>query len=236
MQGLCQPSNEATTAVAGRSLAPLWHTRLLVCVLLLAPATSLLELADVEAASASTSQVAGLYLPLLLANIAFAAYVSRIGLGRSMFWDLFGSALRGRRALVDVLGGVMLAGVVVSVDSAILRWSGGPESLASHALLPTTARAKLWWLAIAATTGFAEELLYRGYLQRQLSALSGSALVGITFQALLFGIAHGLQGGDAVLRYAAYGFAFGVVSRQRRGLLPVVVCHVTIDAYAGLGG
>jgi membrane protease YdiL (CAAX protease family) len=81
--------------------------------------------------------------------------------------------------------------------------------------------------------GWTEELVYRGYLRQQLTALSGSVVLGVLLQAFLFGVAHGEQGPWAVARFAAYGAAFGGVAARERTIVPCVLCHVVLDLYAG---
>lgn len=226
LQRACQPRIGTLGAVA-----PSWHLRLLLCVLLLAPTAGLLSGGALEPAPTSGAQVRDLYLPLLLTNAIFAAYVSRIGLGQNKLRDLF-----GRLSTLDVPLGLALAAAVLGLDRALQLLTSAPESLSSHALLPRTTSAALCWLVIALSTAFAEELVYRGYLLQQFAAQSGKAAFGIALQAMLFGIAHGPQGPATVVRFGLYGLLLGAVAAQRRGLLAVVVCHSALDLYAGLLG
>lgn len=223
LQRTCQ----AITSPADE-LAPLWHLRVLLCVLLLAPVVGLLSDGAFELALTPSSQIGALYAPLLLANAGFALYVSGVGLGSNKLRELL-----GRLALRDVLLGLALGAALLGVDSALQALSGSAESLAGHALVPQSLGAKLCWLPLAFSTAFSEELVYRGYLRRQVEHRSGSATWGIVVQALLFGIAHGPQGPSAVVRFSCYAALLGVVAQRRRGLLSVVVCHGAVDLYAG---
>jgi hypothetical protein len=47
---------------------------------------------------------------------------------------------------------------------------------------------------VAITAGICEEIVYRGYLQRQLSAFTGSLPIAVCLQAAIFGAAHLYQG------------------------------------------
>lgn len=49
-------------------------------------------------------------------------------------------------------------------------------------------------IAVASSAGFCEEIVFRGYLQRQLYALSGSVAVAVVLQAAIFRIPHMYQG------------------------------------------
>jgi len=218
------------------ALAPLWHTRALVSVLLLAPLTSLLVGRDQAPLVMIEAQVSRVYVPLLLANLLFVVYVARVGLGRSIFWELFGRFRGPSQVLREAGYGLAFALALFSVDGALQYAAGWPESLGAHALLPQSARAKLCWVALAACVGWGEELVYRGYLQRQFTGLTGSVAAGITIQAVLFGIAHGEQGALTVLRFTAFALALGCLAKARRSLLAVVICHCALDLYAGLWG
>ena len=81
-----------------------------------------------------------------------------------------------------------------------------------------------------------EEIVFRGYLQRQFAVLTGRPGVALVLQALLFGITHGEQGVGAVARVFAYGIGFGAIALWRRSLLPGVLCHVWTDLASGLLG
>jgi membrane protease YdiL (CAAX protease family) len=218
------------------TLAPLWHTRVLVSVLLLAPLTSLLVGREGAPPVTTEAQVSRIYVPLLLANLLFVVYVARVGLRRSIFWELFGR-LRGASQVLREAGyGLAFALALFSADSALQHAAGWPESLGAHALLPQSASAKLCWVALAACVGSGEELVYRGYLQRQFTGLTGSAAAGITIQAVLFAIAHGEQGTFTVVRFTVFALALGWLANARQNLLAVVACHCALDLYAGLWG
>ena len=78
----------------------------------------------------------------------------------------------------------------------------------------------------AVTVGFCEEVIYRGYLQTQLTAFTGRASIAVVLQAALFGIAHGEQGLAVVVRFTLYGVLFGGLARWRRSLLPGIAAHI----------
>jgi len=172
------------------------------------------------------------YGPLLIVNAALALYVGGASLERhrfrAMFWQ---GRYDARRFLTDLAWAALLTLLLLTAENGF-QIVGAPESTAAHALLPATINEKLAWLGVAALVGFSEELVYRGYLQRQLGALSGRLSVGIVAQALLFGIAHGEQGPWAVARFALYAVALGGTALARKSLLPGMACHVAIDWYA----
>ena len=53
--------------------------------------------------------------------------------------------------------------------------------------------------------GFCEEVIFRGYLQKQFAAWFDSPPAGVIVSALVFGAAHGYQGVKMMLVIAVYG-------------------------------
>ncbi|HEX3597493.1 MAG TPA: CPBP family intramembrane glutamic endopeptidase, partial [Polyangiaceae bacterium] len=93
---------------------------------------------------------------------------------------------------------------------------------------------RLAWVVVATSVGFCEEVVYRGYLQTELSAKTRSVTLGVILQAILFGLAHADQGPWSAIPLAIYGLAFGVMAYLRRSLVPGIICHVGVDLAAGL--
>lgn len=240
VQGACQTASLASGESAGEPsalLAPAWHTRALVGVMLAVAATgTLLERVASPAAHTSLPIWQG-YLSLALVNFGLCLYVSGVGLKRNIFAVLFSQLRYDRRRLFADWGwGAGLALTLIVAENGLQTLLGLPESVAAHALMPASTGEKVAWTLVAMLVGFSEELVYRGYLQRQLAMLSGWLPFGILAQSLLFGIAHGEQGGWAVGRFAVYGLALGWVAAKRQSLLPCVLCHVALDWVAALGG
>ncbi|HLW52970.1 MAG TPA: CPBP family intramembrane glutamic endopeptidase [Candidatus Angelobacter sp.] len=82
--------------------------------------------------------------------------------------------------------------------------------------------------------GFFEEVIFRGYLQRQIGNVSGRIWVGITASAVLFGAAHGYQGWRMMIVIAVFGAFFGILAHFRRSLRPGIIAHAIQDAYSGV--
>jgi membrane protease YdiL (CAAX protease family) len=90
-------------------------------------------------------------------------------------------------------------------------------------IVPHTMVEALAWIVVACTAGFVEEIVFRGYLQRQ---------TGVVLQAIAFGIAHGYQGVRSVIGITIIGLAFGIVANRRRSLVPGMLAHAGLDLYA----
>lgn len=101
-------------------------------------------------------------------------------------------------------------------------------------LIPRSSLQVLLFLALTLTAGFCEEVIYRGYLQRQFSALTRSAAGGIALQALIFGAGHTYQGWRFVLIISAIGTMFGLLARRCRSLRPGMIAHFLQDGLGGL--
>ncbi len=103
---------------------------------------------------------------------------------------------------------------------------------ASRAMAPHTVAERTIWVLVAVSVGVSEELVYRGYLQKQLGAFTGRASLGVILQACLFAVAHANQGARGAAIIGAYGLVFGIVAAWRQSLAAVILCHVAIDMMA----
>jgi hypothetical protein len=150
--------------------------------------------------------------------------------------------------LSDVIGGRWTRGLYVLRDVglgiAFILIFGGAVQVLTHVLnvappprmlemLPQTPIELIAWVFLSLTGGFCEEVIFRGYLQRQLSALTHSVMIGIVLQALVFGMAHGYQGWKLMSLIALYGACFGVLAHWRRSLRPGIIGHALQDTAGG---
>lgn len=220
------------------ALAPRWHTALLIAVILaVAGAGTLLASRGVTTPlqAAPRARVTAVYLPLIVVAWSMLLYVCRVGRPRNELprllgakWTTFG------RAGADIALGVSGWLLVKGFELVWVRLFTTGASASVTAMLPQTWTERLAWVLVSVSAGFCEEVVFRGYLQTQLTAFTGRASVAIVLQAALFGIAHGEQGIGAMLRIALYGLGFGLLARRRRSLLPGIACHVWTDVASGL--
>ncbi len=229
------------------NLAPRWHTAVLVSLIVAVALTGTLlargttaTAAVTEGANRLTDRLVTFYLPVLIVDWGLVFYVSRIGRPANALPSLLGERAiprGGRRLVVDAL--VALGGFVVielgELAAAGFDVSGG--SAAARTLAPLSLAERLIWVVFAFTAGFCEEVVYRGYLRKQLAAFVGGprgAAWGIALSALLFGIAHLDQGVGPALRFAGYAVGLGALAYWRRSLVPGIACHVAVDLLSGL--
>ncbi len=101
-------------------------------------------------------------------------------------------------------------------------------------LIPHTRAEVILWFFVSATAGFCEEFMFRGYLQRQFSLLSGNPWLGMGLSAIAFGLAHGYEGWRRMLLIAVYGMMFSVLAHYRRSTRPGMIAHAWHDTFSGL--
>ncbi|HEV8119778.1 MAG TPA: type II CAAX endopeptidase family protein [Candidatus Polarisedimenticolia bacterium] len=128
----------------------------------------------------------------------------------ALFWGAFGATAWG-------IHGLMGEGHEKSVDI----------------LLPRTVLEVAVWIATAVSAGFCEEFVFRGYVQRQLLALSQHAGFAIVLQGLVFGAMHAYQGWRAVVTISILGMMFGGLAAWRKTLRIGMVAHGWQDVWSG---
>jgi CAAX protease family protein len=110
--------------------------------------------------------------------------------------------------------------------------NGPPKSV--QAIMPHTVIELALWLVVSASAGFCEEVVYRGYLQRQLGALTGNVALAVVGQGILFGVMHSYQGLAYVAAISILGLLNGWLAVWRKSLRPGIVLHVWSDAISGV--
>ena len=103
------------------------------------------------------------------------------------------------------------------------------------AMLPHSAFELAAWIALAMTAGFCEELIFRGYLTHQFVGWTGSPLLAIALQGIVFGLVHAYQG-KVMIIIVLIGWLFGALAWWRRSLLPGMLAHGLQDTLGGILG
>jgi len=220
---------------ARAGLAPVWHTVALASLIVVVACTGLfLQHGGLPArvgadAATSGSRIVSQYLPLLLVNCSLTAYCCAFrGWGALREW--VGPSPHG---VIRELGlAVVLILLIQLVELGFTLVFGVRQTGTAASLLPLTLAERLSWVLVAVGVGFCEEVVYRGYLQAQLSAFSGSARLGIALQAALFGLAHADQGLAVALRVFGYGLLLGGVVYRRGTLWAAIFAHIGLDLAA----
>jgi membrane protease YdiL (CAAX protease family) len=135
------------------------------------------------------------------------------------------------RDLAIAIGFLIIAGVLVQGVSYFVN---PVPNQAIRNLVPQSPTEVALYLMLAGTAGFCEEVIHRGYLQRQFAALTRSAIGGILLQGIEFGVGHGYQGWRFILIIAVLGTMFGTLAHWRRSLRPGMIAHFVQDSAEGL--
>jgi len=233
------PAVEAR-APARRLIAPLWHTILLIALLLAISAWGAALQGRGHAGGAIVEQrprVIPLYLSLMVAEWGLLRLVWAGGLKRTgtSLRTLIGGEWRGWRPVArDVILGLGFWAAVSGAGALIgsVLPPGAAKSI--DVLLPRGVLESLAWVGISLTAGFCEEVVFRGYFQAQFFALTGSRAVALVLQAVLFAVAHSYQGTRAVLVIVVYGLVYGALAQWRKSLRPGMIAHAWTDIFSGL--
>ena len=89
------------------------------------------------------------------------------------------------------------------------------------------------WILLSISAGVCEEIVFRGYLQRQFHAATGSIAIAVILQGAVFGLAHSYQGWKQVIVIAALGILYGMLVAWRRNLRASMLAHAWSDIYEG---
>jgi hypothetical protein len=90
------------------------------------------------------------------------------------------------------------------------------------------------WIALSISAGICEELIFRGYLQQQFTALTRRIWLGILISAVFFGLSHGYEGASGMLLIVLYGSFFGMLAHLRRSLRAGIFAHAWHDSVSGI--
>jgi membrane protease YdiL (CAAX protease family) len=115
-----------------------------------------------------------------------------------------------------------------------VHWLLGASTAKSvDSLLPQSAPEILLWIATSITAGICEEMAFRGYLQRQFRALTGSVAMAVLGQGVVFGMFHFYQGWKSVVVISVLGVLYGMLAAWRRNLGANIIAHAWSDVWEG---
>lgn len=222
-----------STTSAPAPVASTRHTLILVAVL------AAIAVAGASQTSSGTGSLTSgermtLYCSVVLAQIGLVALVRR-GTRRAgvSLRDVIGGESNALAIARDVLFGL----ATWAAWEAFSRLALAPvreRSASLDPLLPTTTLEIATWVAVSVFAGIGEELVFRGYLQRQLGALLRSRGAGIALQAMIFGAVHAYQGAWRAATAVAIGLLYGVVTRASGSARAAMVAHACTDVFGGV--
>jgi membrane protease YdiL (CAAX protease family) len=223
---------------ARTQVAPWWHTGLLLLILL---AVTLFGMwsqnrSNSGGAIASThSGIAPLYVSLIIMEWALFLFV-RWGLSKSgnTVSELVGGKWSDWKSIArDVAVAIPFWVVWESAGRFTHFLLGSDQAKKIDILLPQTIIEILLWVGLSVSAGICEEIVYRGYLQRQFLALTRSSIIAILAQGIIFGIGHAYQGAKQVVVITVLGLLFGLLASWRKSLRPGIISHAWSDIFGG---
>jgi CAAX protease family protein len=148
--------------------------------------------------------------------------------------SLIGGRWENAREVFRDLGiAALFWGVFVAAAWGLNELLGHGNEKSVDVLLPQTGLEIVAWIATSVSAGFCEEFVFRGYVQRQLLALSQSAWIAVVLQGLVFGVMHAYQGWRAVVTISVLGMMFGGLAAWRKSLRVGMAAHAWQDVWAG---
>jgi len=225
-----------------KAIAPWWHTAILIAffVLTAAGGAALQHRARGRADLVEhRPDVAPLYVSLLAGEWGLVYYVWKGGLRRSGIGLLQFVGGKWTSLRVVFLGMVLALGIWVlwqGISFLWVRWSGTGHAASISPLMPHGIAEAVLWVLLSISAGISEEIVFRGYLQRQLTAFTGRTSLALFLQVAVFGVAHGYQGVRSCLAIAIYGVLFTLLALWRKSLRPGMIAHAWTDIAGGLLG
>ncbi len=220
----------------GRPLvAPAWHTILFIAIFVgLSVAGGFFQHAANQhpqaTLTAPSSKVVTGYISVSVMEWLLVLYVRKGVHKRGMrLRDLVGGRWATPKAVVKdiVLGAGIWALWMGLMNSHVL----GAGTNTAKGLLPQGILQSIAWISVALSAGFCEELAFRGYLQKQFEAITGSAGLAVFIQAVVFGIGHLYEGVGPVARITLFGVIFGLFAAWRKSLRPGMLAHAWADIF-----
>jgi uncharacterized protein len=139
----------------------------------------------------------------------------------------------GREIFRDMGIAVLFWGIFLLTDFGMGRLLGYGHEKSLNNLFPQTPLEVGVWFLVSVTAGFCEELVFRGYVQSQLLALSRRTWIAIIGQACIFGLFHAYQGWRPVVTITVLGALFGILAAWRKTLRIGMIAHGWQDFWGG---
>ena len=170
-------------------------------------------------------------IPFALLAIWLISWLKRVG------WSELGF-IRPESWSRIILVGILTAIVLQSAALLQIKLGGPIPDLSSFDQIKNNPWALLGWLMIAWTTaGFGEEIIWRGFILKQISRLFGEGktgwMIGLIGSALLFGLIHSYQGITGIFMTGFTGIVYGLIFlNSKRNLWTSIFAHAFTDSLA----
>jgi membrane protease YdiL (CAAX protease family) len=238
------PPSDAPVAPAAQWIAPWWHLLIILALLL---GNSFVGATGGKGRLSGQNARVLLYASTFIFEMVIVVliWMGMVRRGVSMReliggrWDKIEDFLLD--AVIAAVFWIVSLGILTGLRWALgtldfhdLQHQAGETKKMLAPLIPKTGLEAAFFMVLALGAGFFEEIIFRGYLQRQFSALSRNVWGGILLSAVVFGLGHGYQGNRMMIVIGVYGALFGILVYLRKSLRPGMMAHAFQDALSGL--
>jgi membrane protease YdiL (CAAX protease family) len=236
------PEAPASAPAGSQLIAPVWHTVVVVAIILVVSYSGSARLAhNVQSRGRLLLYLETIVWQLLLFGLVWIG----LRLKKTKLRDVIGGQWnKAEDFLIDFLiaGGfwiasvAILAGLKLAFGLASLDPKRSAEQVKQTigAITPHTGVELAVFVLLALCAGFLEEIVFRGYLQKQIGAMTRNVYAGLVIAAIIFGAGHGYQGTAQMVLIALYGAMFGTLVLLRKSLRPGMMAHAWQDAFSGI--
>lgn len=215
-----------------RQIAPWWHTSLVLAVVVATAFRGWVR-ADQMRSGVNPQRLTIYERTILFEWLVLGLVLLGVKLGGSPFATVLGDRWRSIRQFFGDAGIGLLFLVLTIMITSVLGAQGGLTDKAIQFLLPQGRLELAVWIALSISAGICEEAVYRGYLQRQFTALTRNVPAGIILSAVLFAAAHSYQGLARASIIGVMGAMGGILAYWRRSVRPGMIAHALQDILGG---
>jgi membrane protease YdiL (CAAX protease family) len=240
-----QPVSAAPAAEEQKLLAPVWHTVAMSLLMLGYSAAGAWGTSRMMSHGSGSVSEKGRIIQYSLTIVVEFLLLFLVWLGLRMkqtrIRDLIGGRWDKPEAfLIDVAIAfgfwVVAFGVLIGLGLALgltkPEQAQGAKKLL-EALAPRSVGGLMLFIVLSTVAGFVEEVIFRGYLQKQIGVITGNAYVGLLLSALIFGGSHGYEGLRRMFLIFVFGSMFGFLAMWRKSLRPGMMAHAWHDSFQG---
>ena len=212
------------------------HTVIMIIILLSFSISGLISNTSMDNTISSTFKIT-LYLATAIGEWALLYYVW-IGIKKAKKISLT-QLISGKDNLEfrfnDILKGVTFW-IIASIILCLVKYLLGLPIISNtnYNLLPQNYVEYILFFVLSLSAGFCEEIVYRGYFQKQFSSIFNNKWMAILLQGILFGFSHGYQGIKYMVLISVFGVLFGLLAVYVKNLKPGMIAHSWEDIFSGI--
>lgn len=228
------PLPEAPASPSLLPVAPAWHACLYLAYRI-ASGLFLFGRASLPA-SVRPHSLIPFYLAIIFTELLHLGYVIwGIRLQRGSVAELIGGSWTTVRDFLRDCGAAAVFWIAaLFILGGVGHLLGVPPAARSVGRLAPHSGAELFvWILVSMAAGISEEIVYRGYLQRQFAFWTKNVFVAMCLSAALFGSGHLYQGGKRAILMGVFGLLLGYLAEKKKSLRPGILTHCWQDSLAG---